>query len=71
MEGNCEGVFGRRALAGAGARGRTGMGLPPRDFKSLASAYSATPARRGMAADHGDSRSITRRAGRVGTRSDA
>ncbi len=31
---------------GAGDRDRTGTGLlSPRDFKSLASAYSATPAR--------------------------
>ena len=29
---------------GAGDRGRTGTGLLPRDFKSRASAYSATPA---------------------------
>ena len=29
---------------GAGDRGRTGTVFPPRDFKSLASAYSATPA---------------------------
>ena len=29
---------------GAGDRGRTGTLLPARDFKSLASAYSATPA---------------------------
>ena len=33
-----------RALAGAGDRTWTGTMLPPRDFKSLASAYSATPA---------------------------
>ena len=31
---------------GAGDRGRTGTGLLPRDFKSRASANSATPARR-------------------------
>ncbi len=29
---------------GAGDRGRTGTGRSPRDFKSRASAYSATPA---------------------------
>ncbi len=34
---------------GAGDRDRTGTGLvDPRDFKSLASAYSATPARGGF-----------------------
>ena len=32
------------AISGAGDRGRTGTGLLPRDFKSLASANSATPA---------------------------
>ena len=31
-------------LRNAGGRTWTGTGLPPRDFKSLASAYSATPA---------------------------
>ena len=31
-------------LLGAGDRDRTGMALRPRDFKSLASAYFATPA---------------------------
>lgn len=37
------------ALRGAGDRDRTGTGLlDPRDFKSLASAYSATPARGGF-----------------------
>jgi hypothetical protein len=36
-------------LRGAGDRDRTGTGLlSPRDFKSLASAYSATPARGGL-----------------------
>ena len=33
-----------RDIHGAGDRGRTGTGLLPRDFKSLASANSATPA---------------------------
>ena len=34
------------SIGGAGDRDRTGTGLvDPRDFKSLASAYSATPAR--------------------------
>ena len=32
---------------GAGDRGRTGTGLLPRDFKSRASANSATPAKGG------------------------
>jgi hypothetical protein len=31
-------------VASAGTGARTRMGLPPRDFKSLASAYFATPA---------------------------
>ena len=35
---------------GAGDRGRTGTGLLPRDFKSRASAYSATPAFRSKTA---------------------
>ena len=33
-------------LLGAGDRDRTGMALRPRDFKSLASACFATPAKR-------------------------
>ena len=36
-------------MTGAGDRDRTGTGLlSPRDFKSLASAYSATPANGGL-----------------------